>query len=165
MRVSFLGIVVAVAPLSTAAENAPAEMAIGQVIDPAPGDVIDGWQNWSGSNFSRRARANDAIVETRECCTSIFFRGNSYLIVRTVRISKDDVGSAFGLKGRIVETLRVDTEPGDELMECNLLWIQPAANFWSKRTNLMRSYVVTDNGIQLIRWIDDHDWCYIEDRN
>ena|SRR5690349_17221091 len=166
MRAAVLAtLLVAVAPLGSAAKDAPSEMEIGQVIDPAPGDVIDGWENWSGSNFDRRARVGEAVVETRECCTSVFYRGNSYLIVRTERVPNEDWGGSFGLKGRIVETFQVDTEPGDELMECDILWIRPAASFRSKRTNMMRSYVATDKGFQEIRWFDDHRWCYIEDRD
>ena len=164
MKAAILGILIAAAIPASAAKNTPGGMALGQVIDPAPGDVIDGWENWSGSDFARRARAKDVVTETRECCTSLFFRGSSYLIVRTVRLSNDD-DDGFGLRGRIVETLKIDTDSNDELVECDLLWIQPAANFRDKRTNLTRSYVVTDEGIQLVRWIDDHDRCYMEERD
>ena len=62
----------------------PTRLAVGQVIDPYPNGAIDGWAIWSGFNMARRVESQYFFVETGECCTSLFFKGSSYLLVRTV---------------------------------------------------------------------------------
>jgi hypothetical protein len=109
-------------------------------------------------------KANNFVTETRECCTSLFYREDSYLIVRTTPVSSNDKGS-FGLKGRIVETLKIDPLPDEELMECSLLWIEPAANLVNQKTNEVRSFVATPDGFRQIKWTYEGDACYFEDRN
>ena len=67
-------------------------------------------------------------------------------------------------RGRIVETLRIDPLPNEELMECSLLWIEPAASMVNQKTNEVRSFVATTDGIKKINWTYEGDSCS-EDRD
>jgi hypothetical protein len=50
-------------------------------------------------------------------------------------------------------------------MECSLLWIQPAASLVNQKTNQVRSFVATPDGIRQIKWTNVGNACYVEDRN
>lgn len=152
-------------PISQVDKPPPTELSVGQVIDHSSGDVIDGWSIWSVSNFPRRVESQYLVTETSECCTSLLYRGDSYLVVRTVPVSKVPADGAFGSKGRIVEKLKIDPLPDEELMECNLLWIEPAANLVNQKSNEVRSFVATPDGIKQINWTYEGDSCFFEDRD
>ncbi len=61
------------------ANSSNPELAVGQVIDPYPNGAIDGWAIWSGFDMARRVESQYFVIETSECCTSLFFKGSSYL--------------------------------------------------------------------------------------
>ncbi len=87
------------------------------------------------------------------------------MLVRTVPLSKLPTDGFFGRKGRIVETLRIDPLPNEELMECSLLWIEPAASMVNQKTNEVRSFVATPDGIKKIKWTYEGNSCFFEDRD
>ncbi|HVJ71098.1 MAG TPA: hypothetical protein VM531_06280 [Sphingomicrobium sp.] len=157
MKAAFLGILLAAAPLTSAAQKFPPELAVGQVITSRPGDTINGWTHVSAGIIYRRTTANNVTTETIDCCAAVFERGNTVLIARTAR-----VGSNKGSQpttDRIHETSKVEKLPGEFLAGCDLLWINPVANLIQDKTDAVRSFVVTPEGITQVRWINDQNWC------
>lgn len=160
MKSVFLGLMIVATSLSSGDQRAKGEISLGQIIHPMPDVVGDGWAIWSVADVTRRVRGNNVILETSECCTSLLFRGDSYAIARTVPVSSN----ARGL-GRIVEIVKIDLLPEEELMECSILWIDPAASFVNQKTNEVRSFVATPNGIRQVNWVYEGSSCYFEDRD
>lgn len=161
MKASFLGLMIVAISISSAARQPRGEISLGQKIYPMPSVVGEGWAIWSVADVTRRIRADGVITETGECCTSLLFRGRDYLIARTSPVSSDEQGL-----GRIVEIHKVGLLHADEeLMECSLLWIEPAASFVNQKTNEVRSFVATSDGIRQIKWTYEGDACFFEDRD
>ena len=108
----------------------------------------------------QRRTANYTTTETMECCAAIFERGNSVLIARTVPIARNDRGGV--LAERIVEILKVERQPNEiSVADCSLLWILPTWTLLNERTKVVRSIVVTTDGIEQISWIDERGSCYL----
>lgn len=162
MRPALLAILATLAPAGLAAQPAPTDLAVGQIIGNEPGQVINGWTHRGGSMIPRRKTANYVTTETMECCAAIFERGDAVLVARTIPVARNDKGGV--LAERIVEIVKLEKRPGEiSAGDCSLLWIVPAWTLLNERTKAARSLVVTADGIEQVSWIDEHGSCYLGD--
>lgn len=162
MRLALLTIFAALVPAGSAAQPAPTDLAVGQIIGNEPGQVINGWTHRGGSTIPRRKTANFVTTETMECCAAIFERGDSVLVARTIPIARNDKGGV--LAERIVEMVKLEKRPGEiSVGDCSILWITPAWTLLDERTKAARSLVVTADGIEQISWVDERGSCYLGD--
>lgn len=130
----------------------------GLIIGSNHGQTINGWEDRGGGLYPKRSFERGAVVERSECCYSIFKRGETYTFAISVAVGRNETGGV--LAERIVATREIKTPVGYEETECSLLWIEPALSFYNPKNDMAISYVIIDEVVHEIRYLDLDNNCY-----
>jgi hypothetical protein len=150
---------------ATLAQNMPAtqvgttgKIEPGMIIGSNRGQTINGWEDRGGGLYAKRSFEQGVAVERYECCYSIFVKNGTYTLAITEAVGRNATGGV--LAERIVTTREVRPPAGFDETECSLLWISPALSFHNPATNMAISYVIVDDEVHEIRYVDLDNNCY-----
>jgi hypothetical protein len=130
----------------------------GLIIGSNNGQTINGWEDRGGGLYPQRSYERGAAVERNECCYSIFKKGDAYTVAISVAVGRNATGGV--LAERVVATREIQTPVGYEETDCSLLWIDPALSFYNPKNDMAISYVIVDNEVHEIRYVDLDNNCY-----
>lgn len=97
-------------------------------------------------------------MERDTCCYSIFVKDGTYTVAITEAIGRSASGGV--LAERIVATREIRPPADFDETGCSLLWISPALSFHNSATNMAISYVIMDDEVHEIRYVDLDNNCY-----
>jgi hypothetical protein len=168
LKNAFKALMLATATISTSAslsQNVPTtqvgttgKIEPGMIVGSNSDQTINGWQDRGGGLYAKRTFERGVAVERDTCCYSVFEKDGTYTVAITEAVGRDATGGV--LAERIVATKEIRPPVGFDETECSLLWINPALSFHNRATNMAISYVIVDNDVHEIRYIDlDHN-CY-----
>ena len=132
--------------------------AAGDVVDTGTGQSVGGWRSLGGGLYPRRVDRNQVTTETLGCCFQVFQRGRTFLVARTVAVTRDAQGGVVSARIAAVTTLTAG--PDEEHTSCSLLWITPELSLRDRRTGMVRSVVIQDGRFVTLAWRDPGSFCY-----
>lgn len=130
----------------------------GMIIGSNHGQTINGWEDRGGGLYPKRTFERGVAVERNECCDTIFKKGDTYTVAISEAVGRNATGGV--LAERIVTTKEVQPAAGFEETDCSLLWISPALSFYNPQNDMAISYVIVDDEVHEIRYIDLDNNCY-----
>ena len=130
----------------------------GQVIPSVPEAVIGGWRKlWTGDHVTR-TMAGRVTTESLQCCIAVFGKGNALLVLKTEALTRDAKGEP--LTERIQRKLWITQRRGEQVADCQILWINPALSLVDIKSNAVRSVVVEDGQLVIFNWQDSGNCAY-----
>ncbi|WP_073973850.1 hypothetical protein [Erythrobacter donghaensis] len=130
----------------------------GMIIGSNSDQTINGWQGRGGGLYAKRTFERDVAVERNTCCYSVFEKDGTYTVAISVAVGRNATGGVLAEK--IVATREIQTPVGYEETDCSLLWIDPALSFYNPKNDMAISYVIVDDEVREIRYVDLDDNCY-----
>lgn len=130
----------------------------GMIVGSNGDQTINGWQDRGGGLYAKRTFERDVAVERYTCCYSVFEKKGTYTVAISVAVGTNATGGVLAEK--IVATREIQTPVGYGETDCSLLWIDPALSFYNPKNDMAISYVIVDDEVREIRYVDLDDNCY-----
>lgn len=129
----------------------------GLVLNDTLGQTVNGWLHASGAMFTVLKNRNGVWIREDDCCVATFQKGQSYIIARTLPLTRSPNGGV--IKERVLETRRIDVRPGEEGVGCNAFGLQFHMSLKNPKTLAVRSVVIHDGKLGLLEWKDNGNYC------